>query len=207
VVGLTAEVGLTDFPSRVKRALQGLGIDMQRDGRTGILPDGTPLLCEWMRSSHNPDLIVVNVSMSGEALNYPPWVEIDVEEQRRCESVRAITRAIFERLVGVDSLYIGVAIEWTMPLPEELVNNDCWLPGDFWWSVRLGEGTPTLLPNIEVAMDTRAVPYGNGLLITSGGILDPKMPIPEALIRAGKAVGKAVAIGLMQFMPPYNGDG
>lgn len=136
---------------------------------------------------------VVEVVMSGEALSWPAALVLDADDIAEAAEVRRRLVALFAALAQTGPLYLGTAIEWLPPAPDELTLPERWLPGDLWWSDRLDARDPRLRPDLEAVLQMGAARFYEGHVIRAGGLLDVDAPVPDEPLAAGTAAAHRLA--------------
>ena len=167
----------------------------ERDLRDAVCPDATLRdLTAPARSAAGP--AVVEVVMSGEALSWPAELELDADDIAEAAEVRQRLMVLFAALAQTGPLYLGTAVEWLPPAPDELTLPERWLPGDLWWSDRLDTRDPRLRPDLEAILGVRPARLRGGHVIRAGGLLDVDAPVPDEPLAAGGATARRLALAL-----------
>ena len=139
---------------------------------------------------------VVEVVMSGEALSWPAGLELDADDIAEAAEVRQRLVVLFAALARTGPLYLGTAVEWLPPAPDELTLPERWLPGDLWWPDHLDTRDPRLRPDLEAILGVRPARLRGGHVIRAGGLLDVDAPVPDEPLAAGGATARRLALAL-----------
>lgn len=152
--------------------------------------DDMPLLLEIVEQG-------IELTLPGDLLGMPPWVELEPEEQATAERTQRFLRTAFEAACErLDPLYAGVDLEWRIPSPAQLTADEARLPGDVLWSARLDERDPDLAPDLERIIGAPSQPFARGRAILAGGLLDPTTPAEHPSLAAGRAAAARLARAL-----------
>lgn len=186
VTGLCAAGPARELFDRVRRACAAAGLDDDRAGVRDLTPAARTAT----------GLAVVEVVMSGEVLALPDGFPVEPEDVTEAGALRRRLVALFAALAATNPLYLGTAVEWWPPAPDELTLPQRWLPGDLWWSARLDARDPQLRPDLEALFGVRAAALHAGHVVRAGSLLDPAAPVPDAPLAAGTAAARRLARAL-----------
>ncbi len=186
ITGLCATGPAPELVDRVRRACAAAGLDDDRAGVRDLTPSA--------RTVTGP--AVVEVVMSGEVLVLPDGIPVEPEDVIEADAQRRQLVALFAALAATDPLYLGTAVEWWPPAPDELTLPERWLPCDLWWSARLDARDPQLRPDLEALFGMRAAALHHGHVVRAGSLLDPTAPVPDAPLAAGTAAARRLARAL-----------
>jgi hypothetical protein len=149
--------------------------------------DDSPLLLEIVEDG-------VELTLSGDLVGMPPWVELEPEERDAAERTQRFLRAAFEAAAErLDPLYAGVDLEWRIPPPARLAAEESRLPGDLLWSASLDARDPDLAGDLERIFGAPSRPLARGRAILAGGLLDPATPVEHPSLTAGRAAAARLA--------------
>lgn len=167
---------------------------------TLLSADAGPLILNGTSDERTKPYAGVELWVSGELLGGPSWIELNPDEIAECERIRDFVKAAFLAMCDrLHPIYAGVDVEWSVPLPEELVTKSVWLAGDLLWSRELDEVDPALSPDLLAIYGSPGHAFSHGTLIEAGGILDAESQPPSNPLAAGRAAAKRLAHSLARL--------